>query len=83
MALTAVDALRAIERELATTRADTVPPGWRTSDQWAAETQRDPCTVGKILRAGVDSGIVERRQFRIVTGRGVCKVWHYRTKAAS
>lgn len=78
MSLTAIEALREIQSQLAEKRAEPVPEGWKTSEQWAFEAGRATCTTAAILLNGVKAGIVERRYFTIETGCGVRKVWHYR-----
>lgn len=76
--MTAIEALREIQSQLAEKRAEAVPEGWKTSEQWASEASRATCTTAAILLSGVKAGIVERHAFMVETGCGVRKVWHYR-----
>lgn len=79
MALTAIEALREIQDQLAGLRADQIPDGWRTEADWSAEAGLTRGTVGKTLRDGVKAGIVERKAFRVRTDGGARSVFHYRT----
>lgn len=78
MAITAIDALKMIEAELAGRRAEAVPLGWRSAVQWIEESGRNRSVVDDLLRDGVRSGLMERKQFKVSTGQGVRSVWHYR-----
>ena len=64
----------------ASNQPDTVPPGWRTSRQWAEAWKIPHSSASKYLRDGEEQGLIEARRFRIVTGRGVYPVPHYREK---
>jgi predicted transcriptional regulator len=67
-----------IEAELATRRAEVIPPGWKSAGQWVDETGRNRCVVDQIIRRAAASGLMERKQFKVETGQGVRKVWHYK-----
>jgi hypothetical protein len=77
----AAGALLEIQRETTRQCAEPVPPGWLTVDQWSREARMSSVNAGKILRNGAATGIVEMREFRIATGRGVRNVQHFRVKA--
>jgi hypothetical protein len=55
-----------------------VPSGWFTVADLADQTQRRPVTVSGRMRDFVRQGKAEMRRFRIMTGRGVYPVPHYR-----
>lgn len=57
---------------------DTVPKGWKTCQQLAAEWGLSRVRTSQLLYNGVNKGIVESRPFRTMTGRGVLPVPHYR-----
>jgi hypothetical protein len=58
--------------------AEAVPAGWFTVADLADQTQRRPVTVSGRMRDFVRQGKAEMRRFRIMTGRGVYPVPHYR-----
>jgi predicted transcriptional regulator len=58
--------------------AETVPPGWYTVGDLATEMKLDRSTVSQRMRVMARKGQVEVRRFRILTGRGVYPVPHYR-----
>lgn len=58
-----------------------VPEGWKTAWQLQKEWDLSPAHTGRLIRAGVDQGILEARKFRIQTQRrGVFPTEHYRKK---
>lgn len=58
---------------------DKVPPGWLTLGQMAdAEGYQTPESFGPVLREAVRLKLVERRDFRAITGRGLSRVAYYR-----
>ena len=59
---------------------DTVPPGWLTCAQIAAQTKRPIPTTKHKLRALLDLGKLEVRHFRIRLKTVVRPVPHYRLK---
>ena len=79
MDMTAHSALRELQAALHKQNADTVPPEWRTVDQWAEAERMSRVNAGKILRAAAGRGLVEMREFRVATASGVRNVQHYRT----
>jgi len=60
--------------------AEAVPEGWFTAAHLAAEMRLDISTVSQRIRRKIEAGQAESRRFRIVTGRGVYPVPHYRLK---
>lgn len=59
-------------------KAEVVPPGWLTSNQWAAKWKLSGTQARCLLGSGLELGLVERRKFRVQNGRRVCLVPHYR-----
>jgi hypothetical protein len=60
--------------------AEAVPAGWFTVADLAAEMRLDISTVSQRLRRRITAGQAESRRFRILTGRGVYPVPHYKLK---
>jgi predicted transcriptional regulator len=58
--------------------AEAVPAGWFTVADLADEMKRDRSTISQRMRDMVKRGKAESRRFRIMTGRGVYPVPHYR-----
>jgi hypothetical protein len=58
--------------------AEQVPPGWFTVTQLCEKTGRASATISKRMTDFVRQGKAESRRFRIMTGRGVYPVPHYR-----
>lgn len=59
-----------------------VPEGWKTAWQLQQEWGMSPAHTGRLIRAGVQKGILETRKFRIQTQRrGVFPTEHYRKKS--
>jgi hypothetical protein len=63
-----------------TIAAEAVPAGWFTVAELADEIKRDRSTVSQRMGDMVKRGKAEMKRFRIVTGRGVYPVPHYRLK---
>lgn len=59
---------------------DTVPEGWQTAQQYAAEARLSLQRCHAILQQGINAGMVETKKFRIKTGERVYPVPHYRAK---
>lgn len=58
-----------------------VPDGWKTAWQLQQEWGMSPAHTGRLIRAGVQKGILEARKFRVSTERrGVFPTEHYRKK---
>lgn len=58
-----------------------VPEGWKTAWQLQIEWGLSPAHTGRLIRAGVQKGILETRKFRIPTQRrGIFPTEHYRKK---
>lgn len=63
--MTATEALKLIQNELAKKNTDEVPPGWRTPQQFADEAGVDLRTVQRSLLKAMRAGIVERKEFNV------------------
>jgi len=61
-----------------TAPVDTVPPGWRTARQIAAQTKTAVPTLQSKLKQLVESGQAERKDFRVQLAKNVRPVPHYR-----
>lgn len=59
-------------------RADKVPAGFYTTEQWMSIEGKGMSQMLRILRSGMSQGIVERASFRIQTSRGLFPTNHYR-----
>lgn len=59
---------------------DTVPDGWRTSEQWSEAWKISRRRTGELIRAGIASGNVEVRQFVVVNGPFRRPLRHYFVK---
>lgn len=58
-----------------------VPDGWKTAWQLQQEWGMSQAHTGRLIRVGVQKGILETRKFRISTERrGVFPTEHYRKK---
>jgi len=57
---------------------ETIPPGWFTIAHLAEEYGRERSTVTNRIKDLIAQGKAESRRFRIMTGRGVYPVPHYR-----
>lgn len=58
--------------------SESPPPGFKTSKQIAAESNRSLSHTIKQLLSLVEAGAVERKEFRISTGKRPYPVPHYR-----
>lgn len=59
---------------------DTVPDGWQTAQQYAAEARLSLQRCHALLQHGIRAGLVETQKFRIQTGGRVYPVPHYRRR---
>lgn len=72
------DLLAELSKALMTNGAETVPNGWKTVSELAAESGKSICRAGEIVRAAVRAGLLEQRTFRISAGNRVCAIKHFR-----
>lgn len=54
--------------------------GWKTCEALADEWHLSREQAGRMLRKGEKAGKVERKKFRVMTGRGLYPTPHYRLK---
>lgn len=80
-----MDSAELLKRLRAAIRRDEelVPDDWKTAQQLCLEWRMSISHVLRLVRKGVDIGVMEQKKFRVTTkGRGVYPVWHYRSKKA-
>lgn len=71
-------------RDAVSNQSETVPPGWMTADQYAIEWGLSRTQSNRLLKRGVEAGLISGKQFRIKTEkRGVYPTWHYIAKNAA
>jgi hypothetical protein len=58
--------------------ADPVPPGWATIAELSEKMSKSIPQVSVLMRRALKRGEVEKKKFRIVTGRGPFPVPHYK-----
>lgn len=69
-------------KEAIACQPETVPKGWKTMTQLAAEWGTSVSHAIRLIRKGIDIGTIEQRKFRIQNGRrGVYPTWHYIAKS--
>ncbi|MBC8324327.1 MAG: hypothetical protein H8E27_01700 [Verrucomicrobia subdivision 3 bacterium] len=59
---------------------ESVPSGWYTVAEIAGQLGKSYSHTGRMLCASVRAGIIERRQFRIQTPRGLYPTNHFKFK---
>lgn len=80
MATTSINALLKILQEAAMPPVDKVPSGWFTACELAKVAGKKHATGLRLANAGMKSGILECRRFRIKCGKSVRTIKHYRQK---
>lgn len=78
-----VNALLEELRQLAAPKPDAIPKGWATAAQLCKDWNVSPWTMRGLLRAGIESGRLEKRMFRVKSGPQTKPVAHYREKKKS
>lgn len=58
--------------------AETPEEGFKTARQWGAVFGKSHAFTKKLLAAGVKSGVIEVKHYRIRNGMGLRPVSHYR-----
>jgi hypothetical protein len=76
----ALEALALLRRELDKTNSETVPDGWRTARQWAEAWGLQRAHTTALIRAGIEAGRVEMREFKVSSAAGIRRMPHYRVK---
>lgn len=62
-------------------KPEIVPDGWKTASELEQEWGLSPAHTQRLIRTGVQKGILETRRFRISTAaRGAFPTPHYRKK---
>jgi hypothetical protein len=68
-------------KDAVTNMPEVVPNGWKTAWELQDEWNFSVAHTGRLIRAGIDNGILEMRKFRIATERrGAFPTPHYRKK---
>ena len=73
--------LEEVIRVISSTKAkpDVIPAGWFTSEQLMQKTSMTRSTFNRHLNESIDAGLIERKNFVLVTTRGMRRqVPHYR-----
>jgi DNA-binding Lrp family transcriptional regulator len=78
-ALSAANDLLAVIQKALDRKAEDAK-GWSSARQLAKEWGVSVAHASRRLRDGVEAGAIERRAFRVTTGRGLYPVPHYRAK---
>ena len=69
-------------RDAVSNRSEPVLPGWMTADEYAIEWGLSRTQANRLLKRGVEAGLIAAKQFRIKTEkRGVYPTWHYIAKS--
>jgi hypothetical protein len=63
--------------KFASAQIDEIPEGWMTLNQMASHAQVHISTMNGRIQMLIGSGHLQKKKFRINTGRHVCDVWHY------
>lgn len=58
-------------------KEDVVPDGFKTRSQWQEEWECSTCQAKKLLKAGIKSGLIESRKYRIMQGQSLYPTPHY------
>jgi hypothetical protein len=58
-------------------KPDKIPDGWLTEKQMREMMQVPESTMRCRVVKFVQNGVLEKKQFKILTGAGVMQVWHY------
>jgi CRISPR/Cas system type I-B associated protein Csh2 (Cas7 group RAMP superfamily) len=58
--------------------ADKIPDGFRSVKEWASVQNIDRSTADKLIKQSCESGLMEKRNFRIETAAGVRSIAHYK-----
>lgn len=67
-------------RQALSGKKDSVPPGFKSCHQWAAEWGISGAHTRRLIKAGIDNGTLERKDLRIRSDAGIHVVPHYREK---
>ena len=60
-------------------KPDEIPEGYKTVEEWARSWSLSRSYAEKLLKIGVESGVVDSKKFRIpMDGRKTYPVYHYR-----
>ena len=66
-------------RDTGPSRADKVPPGWKTTKQWAAVLGMSDTSARRRIQRAVEDGAFEIKKFRVPNAEGrVVPIPHFR-----
>lgn len=72
--------LKRLEAALKNERLDVVPKGFFTREQWSKKFDCASFKTKKLIRGGIKSGLMERKDFRIKVSGIILPIPHYRVK---
>jgi predicted transcriptional regulator len=70
-----------MKEKFCTAQVDVVPAGWITLNEMAEQYQLPMTTMNSRVIKLMKLGLVQRKKFRIITGRCISEVWHYYKKS--
>jgi len=69
-----------MEEKFLTGKCDDVPEGWIVISEMARQCNLPITTMNSRLMKLMKLDKIQRKKFRIDTGRGITEVWHYNKK---
>jgi predicted transcriptional regulator len=60
--------------------SDEIPKGWYTSDQLCEKSKVNKTTMGSFLHNALDTGVIERKKFRVIINGRTRHVYFYKEK---
>jgi len=69
-----------MDEKFSTGRCDEVPEGWITLTEMANQCSLPITTMNSKMMKLMKLGIIERKRFRVSSGRAISEVWHYNKK---
>jgi hypothetical protein len=72
--------LKKLQYDLDAKKSDKVPAGWFTADQIFEANAYSNSHARRIIYDAVKAGLMERKEYRILSGSYLRKVPHYRLK---
>lgn len=69
-----------MDSKYCTGKIDEVPDGWITLTDMAGKFELPMTTMNSRMTKLMKLGLIQRKKFRVVTGRSISEVWHYYKK---
>jgi hypothetical protein len=69
-----------MEEKFITGKCDDVPEGWITLNDMAFQCNVAPTTMNSRITKLIKLNVIQRKKYRVNTGRGIAEVWHYYKK---